>query len=213
METDGAEIAYLRAVEQRFRELRESPLLLSPADFRLAQSWFERGVPLWLVLETISDMYARARAAGRSGPRTLRYCRRAVDEAFAAWTAAQEGRGERQPGEPDGVPRENVVARARTALEASRVPEPVREEIVAALVSLPDTAEGWRELDDRLIRLCLDSLAPDERRGIETRAEALVAPYREAMREDVHERARRAAVKRLVRERFRIPDMTLLPLF
>ncbi|GAB4370473.1 MAG: hypothetical protein Kow0062_05160 [Acidobacteriota bacterium] len=213
MNGDREEAAWLRQVERHFRELRNRPLLLSPADFRLAQSWFERGVPLWLVLQTITELFEQARRAGRPDPRSLRYCRDAVEHAFRAWQAAQAGAASASS-RADGVSGD-PIERARRALASSEAPEAVRRTILEALAAPPDDpgdVAWWRGLDRTLVDGCIAALPPDERVVLERRADAQLAPFAEAMSPEVLARARRAALERLVRERWHLPDLTLVPL-
>ena len=215
MAPNDAEAAYLQRVEQRFRELREAPLLLSPADFRLAQAWYERGVPLWLVLETLGELFARARASGREGPRSLQYCRPAVDAAFRAWRDARAGDAGRS-GDPAPTPAGgDALAAAREAIVSSGAPVAVRDLLVGEIARLDAetlSPGDWRRLDELLVGRCLAGLPASEREDLERRADVLIAPYREAMQPATLERARRAALVRLVRERFRLPDLTLIPI-
>ena len=47
---------YIESVDERFRVLRGSPLLLSGRDAELVFRWYDEGVPLFLVLETLEDL-------------------------------------------------------------------------------------------------------------------------------------------------------------
>ena len=75
---------YFRAVEDHFIRLRGAPLVLSPDDWHLADTWLERRIPLPEVLRAISEVFESARARGRRKPvLSLAYCRHAVEEAYA----------------------------------------------------------------------------------------------------------------------------------
>src|SRR4029077_879820 len=80
--------AYFQAVEEIFVELRGAPLLLSPADYRVAQRWHREGVPLDLLRRTLEEVFAKRQERGAKGKvNSLRYCAPAVE---AAWSDLRE---------------------------------------------------------------------------------------------------------------------------
>ena len=77
------EKAYVRAIERRFVALRGSGMYLSPGDFPLLLDWHERGVPVDLVIATIEDLFEKSAARSKSRTiQSLRYCRRAIEDAW-----------------------------------------------------------------------------------------------------------------------------------
>jgi len=67
---EGAEFAlYLIEIEALLSELHGRSLLLSPADYRLAKSWFDRDLPLSCVLNGIRNAYSKKEVC------SLRDCR------------------------------------------------------------------------------------------------------------------------------------------
>jgi hypothetical protein len=107
---------YVHTIEETFTRLRGAPLLLSSADWQLAQGWWESGVPLDLVCRALEEVFERRRARGAKGKvQGLRYCRHAVDE---AWHEVQDlsGVASRRRAEPVAVtPRLAALARALPA--------------------------------------------------------------------------------------------------
>ena len=89
---------YFTEIEERFRRCRSEPVLLSPLDWALIESWKEQGFPLEAVLVGIERAFEKFKAGKRSYRKvnTLAYCSqevfRAVEESRA--TAAQ-GAGSR----------------------------------------------------------------------------------------------------------------------
>ena len=91
---------YFRAIEEAFIRLRGAPLLLSPEDWRQAEQWRRRGVPLELVLAVLEQVFARRLERGARGRiQSLRYCAQAVEtawqevEALTAGGRRREARG------------------------------------------------------------------------------------------------------------------------
>ncbi|HEX2164176.1 MAG TPA: hypothetical protein VHM02_09525, partial [Thermoanaerobaculia bacterium] len=79
---------YFRALEDFLIELRGAPLLVSPADYRVAQRWHRRGIPLDHVRQVMREVWAKLRERGAAEPmNSLRYAARAVE---AAWRQVEE---------------------------------------------------------------------------------------------------------------------------
>jgi hypothetical protein len=86
---------YFTEIEEQFRKCRSEPVLLSPLDWALVESWKEQGFPLEAVLAGIERSFEKFKAGKRSYRKvnTLAYCSqevfRAVEEGRAL--AAQGG--------------------------------------------------------------------------------------------------------------------------
>ena len=86
---------YFTEIEEQFRKCRSEPVLLSPLDWALVESWKEQGFPLEAVLAGIERAFDKFKAGKRSYRKvnTLAYCSqevyRAVQESRAV--AAQGG--------------------------------------------------------------------------------------------------------------------------
>ncbi len=86
---------YFTEIEEQFRKCRSEPVLLSPLDWALVESWKEQGFPLEAVLAGIERSFEKFKAGKRSYRKvnTLAYCSqevfRAVEESRAM--AAQGG--------------------------------------------------------------------------------------------------------------------------
>ncbi len=86
---------YFTEIEEQFRKCRSEPVLLSPLDWALIESWKEQGFPLEAVLAGIERSFQKFKAGKRSYRKvnTLAYCSqevfRAVEESRA--TATQGG--------------------------------------------------------------------------------------------------------------------------
>ena len=86
---------YFTEIEEQFRKCRSEPVLLSPLDWALIESWKEQNFPLEAVLTGIERAFEKFKTGKRSYRKvnTLAYCSqevfRAVEESRAA--AAQGG--------------------------------------------------------------------------------------------------------------------------
>ncbi|MDQ7006261.1 MAG: hypothetical protein Q9Q40_03435 [Acidobacteriota bacterium] len=210
---------YVVAIERHLGKLRARPLVLSPADFERVLDWFARGIPLSLVTSVMSEVFAQA--ASRKPlrlPRSLAYCAPAVEEAFADLQAGRtRPRGSRDPVEADDS--RAAVAEMGRAVAASSAPREIREEI-AGLLEKASAGEAVVELGEdlasnlerRLFEACLAALSCEERRELEQQALEDVEPYADGMDPAVREHACRRALQRRLRRRFRLPDLSLLPL-
>jgi hypothetical protein len=75
--------AYFRTIEEIFARHRAVPLLLSPADWKVAQGWYEAEVPFDLIDRVFAEVLGRRRERGAKGRvSSLRYFAPAVE---AAW--------------------------------------------------------------------------------------------------------------------------------
>jgi hypothetical protein len=197
--------AYFRAIEEAFVALRGAPLLLSPADYQVAATWHREGVPLGLVLNTMQEVFARRQERGGKGKiNGLRYCRQAVD---AAWAEIRElqGPGRREPDEAD--PAVASLADRLAALSAA-LPEDLadRDVWVERIGALAGTAEAveerLRQLDDDLLAVTSKTLDAPARARLDAEVEAILDGLRdrfpneelEALRAQLHRQRLRRAV-------------------
>lgn len=206
---------YFEAIEEEFIRLRGAPLLLSPADWRLAQQWRQEGIPLTLVLESVRDVFARRAeraAASATAPKrrvgSLRYCRAAVEKAWSTYRelgAAPPVR--RRPAAIDVPARLGALASALPAtLEGV---DAWRRRLLALSGPAPEVEARLAELDVELARLAFESLPPSEREAVLAGADEALA--RMAGRVDKERLAdlRQRLVRRSVHERLGLPLLSL----
>lgn len=162
-EDSDSDHAYFRAVEEIFIALRGAPLLLAPADWKVAQRWHREGVPLEVVRHSLEGVFAKRKERGTKGTvSSLRYCAPAVEKAWAELREVAAG-GERSVAEPFlTAPR---LAALAAALPADWTP---REDFAARIGAL---AGGPQAVEEELSRLDGEMLAaahaglPEERRA------------------------------------------------
>lgn len=207
---DGlSDLAYFRALEDFLIDLRGAPLLMSPADYRVAQRWHRRGIPLDHVREVMREVYARLRERGGAEPmNSLRYCARAVE---AAWKRVEELRapGEREEGET-GI----AVAVRLGALAAALPAElPGRDGLAARVTALSGDVEhveaALSALDRELLARLEDGLDEAERAALAARVEESVdSLFGRLFAGDV-DRARDRLRRQLLRRDFAVPVLSL----
>ncbi|HMB54265.1 MAG TPA: hypothetical protein VKU40_13180, partial [Thermoanaerobaculia bacterium] len=171
LETGEAQ-RYFRELEDFFIALRGAPLQLSPADWQISKSWYERGIPLEHVKRVLEDVFRRRAERGAEGFVTLRYCKKPVESAWKEVEAMQAA-GER--GEAAGLD-----VGARLAALARALPEGwkgVGEKIVA-LEAEGDTEHveaALGELDREMLERAEDGLGEEERAAVEAQVEETIA--------------------------------------
>ena len=204
---------YFRAIEELFTGLRGAPLLLAPADWRVAKAWYEAGIPLELVAETLEELTNR-RLERDSEERinSLRYFDRAVR---AAWKSLEERRGPAfEPSSERAAPGEDDLA-ARLAGLADRLPPDLEgrdewaERIRDVSGSLRAREEALGDLDSELLDAAEDALPAAERRRIEMRVEEAVRRLGTLPGGDDLAELRRRLFRRELRERTGLPLLTL----
>ena len=199
---------YFRRVEEVFVELRGAPMLLSPKDWQVARSWYERGIPVDHVERALREVFERRLEGGAKGRvQSLGYCRDAVE---ASWQEIEEltSLSVRRP-----APGLDVAA--RLAEIADRLPEslPQRERWRRRVLALEGEAEtverGLAGLEEELLAAAWDALPEGRREAVTAEVEKALA--RLAERLDAEQRrtaARRVREARLRRE-VGLPRLTL----
>ena len=181
---------YFTDIEAHFAERRGTPFVLSAKDWALMKEWHDAGVPLPVVIEAIDAVFDKQEDKRRK-INGLRYCRHAVKELW-------DERRELQIGSAEAAPEENVEALLEEL--AASVPEAWAERVraLAKEKSVPRIEECLIELEQEL----LSSLASDE---IREAARSLAAGADEKTRARTEE----ATLRRLVREQYELPRLTL----
>ncbi len=200
--------AYFEVIETVFVRLRGAPLLLSPADWQVAREWFEAGIPLDLVRQTLESVFARRKERGARGRiQSLRYC---ADSVWQAWdeTRELEAGGVRQT-----VATMNVQARL-SGISGS-LPEglPDREEWVERIEGLSGTSaeveKSLAELDAQLLAAVERSLNEPDRKRLTARVDAVITGLQTRLPDDEIESARDRIRRGSLRELARLPLLSL----
>jgi hypothetical protein len=207
--------------------------------FELVCRWAQRGVPLKVAFRGIDRYVERYYAKGpRRRPVRIDFCEADVLDVFDEWRRAvgvsqsvltQDTAG--NDAETDGSGRRHVslpahLDRAMARLAALRAGEDrsldaVLDALVSELDGARARAKGLRgaaraevlarlaSLDARLLDAARTRLTADAREALRREAEAELAPFRARMPRDAYEQSLAACTDRLLRERARLPVLTL----
>lgn len=183
-------VEYFQEIEAHFARRRGTPFVVNAKDWALMKKWHEDGVPLPVVIEALDSVFDKQEAKGRK-VNSLSYCRHAVKELW-------DERRELAIGAEGAVPEEDPSARLEEL--ALALPVAWGERVRALRGSVPQIEEQLMALESALLEELLP--AAPELRG---EAEALVAGADEKTRA----RSLEAHLRRLARERFGIPRLSL----
>ncbi|HKR63259.1 MAG TPA: hypothetical protein VJZ00_05965 [Thermoanaerobaculia bacterium] len=191
---------YFTEIEALFARRRGTPFVVNAKDWALMKKWSDDGIPLPIVLEAIESVFDKFDAKDRK-VNGLSFCKHAVKELWDDRRELQIGAQEKAPEED---PRPLLEALA-SALDASAHPFVTA---FAARVrefkgSIPTIEERLIELEEELIAAILAN-APDAAE-MRDEARALSAGAGEKTRA----RTEIATLRRLVRERYEVPRLSL----
>jgi len=192
---------YFNEIEAHFAAKRGTPFVLNAKDFALMKEWHEAGVPLPVVIEAIDSVFEKA-AERNKVVNSIHYCKHAVKE---LWAERRELTVGEESSTPEASPNETLDALA-AQLEANDRARPFANRVreLASEKSVPRIEEKLIELERELIDDILASLTEEERTAIRTSV-ALPAGVDEKTRARTEE----ANLRRVVRERFELPRLTL----
>ena len=204
----GAAQAYFEAIETVFVRLRGAPLLLSPTDWQVASEWFEAGIPLDLVRQTLETVFTRRKERGARGRiQSLRYC---SDSVWQAWDEARELEG---GGARKTVAKMNV--QIRLAGISSSLPKglPSRQQWAERIDGLSGSSDeierALADLDSKILLAVERSLDDSEREKLAARVDAVITSLQERLPEAEIESARDRIRRGALREMARLPLLSL----
>ena len=179
---------------------RGTPFVLNAKDWALMKAWSAEGVPLAIVIEAIDSVFEKNEAKGTLKKiNSLSYCRHAVKELWSE-------RRELQIGAEGAAPEENVEAALETLAQSVAPASAAFADRIRALASeksVPRIEESLMELEEELLDLLLATSG--ESSMLRDEATALASGADEKSRA----RAEQAHLRRLARERFALPRLTL----
>ena len=200
---------YFQSIEETFVRLRGAPLLLSSSDWQTAQRWQRAGIPLDVVLGAIEEVFrGREDAPARKRPLDLRYCAKAVENAWATireLTAASAPAPSKQ--ELEVAPRLAALAEAlprrlsdveswrSRILELKGTPRQVEKEL-----------EG---LDGELMSEAADGLRPAARKKVDEQVRLALAAVAGRLSATEAEHARERLSRRVLRQHLALPVLSL----
>lgn len=193
--------SYFLEIEGHFAQRRGTPFVVSAKDWTLMKKWRDDGVPLPVVLEAIDTVFEKNETSGRRKIiSSLSYCRHAVKELWDERQNLYIGGGETTP--------ETSAAEMLESL-AAQLAEPwaARVRALAAQKTVPAIETALIALEGEMI----DALIATETETIDAIRADVARALGDTSRLDERTRARteEANLRRLVRERFGLPRLTL----
>ena len=189
---------YFLEIESHFAARRGTPFILSAKDWVLMKKWRDEDVPLAVVIEAIDQVFEKNEASGRRKViNSLSYCRHAVKELWQDRKDLYAGSGDAAPEEK---PLELIEALAAD-LERVSSEFAARVRLLGSEKSIPAIEEKLIDLEHELIVHLLAASSDADA----IRAEAAMP----GLDEKVRARTEEANLRRLVRERFSLPRLTL----
>ena len=185
---------YFLEIEAHFAHRRGTPFILSAKDWALMRTWAEENIPLPVVIEAIDSVFEKNETSGRRKIiSSLSYCRHAVKE---LWDA----RRDLYVGGSDVTPEVSPETRLESLAERLREPFASRVRDLARERSVPRIEQSLMDIEREMI----DALVTDDIRNE-------LAATLDTTKLDARIRARteEANLRRLVRERFGLPRLTL----
>jgi hypothetical protein len=190
---------YYLEIEAHFAFRRATPFILSGKDWALMQRWRDEGIPLPIVIEAIDSVFEKNETSGRRKViSSLSYCRHAVKELWDARRDLYVGGSDTTP-EVSPETRLDELAKRLEEPFASRVRDLARER------SVPRIEERLMEIERQLI----DTLIASQ--DVDVLRREIATSLGDASKLDPKIRARteEANLRRLVREKFNLPRLTL----
>jgi hypothetical protein len=190
---------YFLDIEAHFAVRRNTPFILSAKDWALMKKWRDEGIPLPVVIEAIDSVFDKNETSGRRKTiSSLTYCRHAVKELWEDRKALFVG-GEESP---ETSPQLLLDALAGK-LEEIDVAKPFapRVRALANEKSVPKIEEALIDLEREMFA----SITVDDLRG----EVATALGDTSKLDEKTRARAEEANLRRLIRERYRLPRLTL----
>jgi hypothetical protein len=228
---------YFTEIEEKFRQCRSEPVLLSPLDWALVEAWKEQDFPLEAVLTGIERSFEKFKAGKRPYRKvgSLAYCSqevyRAVEESRTA--AAQGGVAcpaakLEAPAPFSGDEIARFLAHCREALESAsqqahatgrQVLADEVGEIATALQELvaPDQATGDLEaterkltaLEEKLHATLLRGTAAEVLADLQAEVERNLMPYRRKMKPAEIDLLQRRFLRNRLFDHYKIPRLSL----
>jgi hypothetical protein len=203
---DAPPETYFQEIEAHFALRRGTPFILNAKDWALMKKWYDDGVPLPIVIEAIDAVFERNETSGRKKViSSLSYCRHSIKELWNDRQNLYVGAGEVTPEAAPAALLEALAAQ----LESSEVAAPFAAR-VRALVS----EKSVPKIEERLIDLereLVDAFIAADPAAIEAIRADIAIALGDTSKLDARTRTRteEANLRRLVREKFGLPRLTL----
>lgn len=194
---------YFQEIESHFARRRGTAFVFNAKDWSLMKGWADEGIPLSVVIEAIDSVFDKNEARGsKRVVSSLSYCRHAVKEIWSERRELHVGGEDSSPEENGGVRLEQLASALESADDASVRAFGQRVRALSAEKSVPRIEEALIALEEELIDAVLKGS------GSDLREEAAKIDL-SGLDPKVRERTIEANLRRLARDRFSIPRLTL----
>lgn len=197
---------YYLEIEGHFAARRGTPFILSSKDWTLMKKWHDDGVPLPVVIEAIDSVFEKNETSGRRKViSSLAYCRHAVKELWDERRNLYVGGSEQTPESAPAAVLEELAKRLETSDAGRTFADRVRA--LVSEKSVPRIEQRLIDLEAELFQNVI-STATD---AVAVMRADITASLANASSLDEKTRARteEANLRRLIRERFDLPRLTL----
>lgn len=200
-------MSYFLEIEGHFAMRRATPFILSAKDWALMQKWHSEGIPLPVVIEAIDQVFEKNEASGRKKViSSLSYCRHAVKEIWEERKELAVGSGEVSPEEAPLALLETLAAEIERGSGSIFLETAAKVRALSVEKSVPRIEERLIEIEHETIEKLLES-APDAM-SIRDDVTRLIGDAT-ALDEKTRARTAEANLRRIVRDRFGLPRLTL----
>jgi hypothetical protein len=200
---------YFLEIEAHFAMRRNTPFILNAKDWVLMKKWFDDGIPLPVVIEAIDQVFEKNETSGRRKViSSLSYCRHAVKELWEERKELQIGSAEFAPEVHPFALLEQLAAEVEQGNGPPEILSDTASQIrgLSAEKSVPRIEERLIEIEHDLItRLITTSGEASSIRDTVSR----VMGDASKLDEKTRARTEEANLRRIVRDRFGLPRMTL----
>jgi hypothetical protein len=189
--------SYFEEIEAHFAMRRQTPFILSAKDWVLMKSWHDEGIPLPVVIEAIDAVFDKTEKKVNS----LSYCRHAVKELWDDRKNLYVGEGETTP---ETAIAETLAALA-SQLETTELGAPFAPRVRALTGTVPKVEQQLLDLESELLDA---AIATSDAAALR---EEIARSMGDTSRIDEKTIARtiEANLRRVIRERFELPRLTL----
>jgi hypothetical protein len=197
---------YFLEIEAHFAMRRGTPFILSAKDWTLMQRWRAESIPLPVVIEAIDSVFEKNETSGRRKViSSLSYCKHAVKEMWDARRDLYAGGSEVAPEVDPQARLESLAQRIELSRAGGGLASRVRA--LASERSVPRIEQRLMEIE----REWINSMIASAPREIERMRTEITASLGDTSKLDAKTRARteEANLRRLIRERFDLPRLTL----
>jgi hypothetical protein len=207
---------YFLEIESHFALLRQTPFIFSAKDWALMKSWHESGIPLAVVIEAMDTCFQkREETSRRRIISSLSYCRHAVEQIWRDRKDLYVGRNEAVPETDASSQLDELAAVLRQAVAEAEVEAAAAIGAAADAVSalnrsrsIPNLEEDLMAIEETLFTTLAAALTPEARAELDAKLERQLKSAGK-IDEKTQERTRRANERRLLRDRFQIPRLSL----